>query len=243
MKTLGLVAVAITATAPVIAGDVQPSTTSTMIGSRLPGSSSNASDCSIFVSTEGNDEYPGTKDAPVRTPEAAIARRRQKAPSTVSCIIRFAAGTYHIKAPPLELGPADSNTTWVGSGRETVFSAGIPVDDSCWKRDESSIESRSAVSGVWSCTLHSHTSPFRVLTVRGERKRQARFPDFDPKMPYTGGWLYINSSRFIGNNSFVIGVSERSLPGFARSKSWKGAKVQIFPTKSWVRNHAPQLRL
>lgn len=38
------------------------------------------------------------------------------------------------------------------------------------------------------------------------RYTAARFPDFDTANPYTGGWLFINASRFLGNGIFVIGA-------------------------------------
>ena len=184
--------------------------------------------CSIFVSsTHGDDENAGTAGAPLRTPEAALLLRR-RTPAAVPCTINLAAGTYYISAPPLTLGAEDSHTKWVGEGRSTVLSAGMPVNDTCWKRS-------SAGAGVYSCTLPATSSQhFRVITVGGQRKEPARFPDYDPSEPYTGGFLYVNRSQFIGGSSFVVGVSEASLPTFALSASWAGAKMMIFPTKSWV---------
>ena len=190
--------------------------------------SNRGADCSIFVSsTHGDDENAGTKDAPLRTPEAAVLLRH-RTPAAVLCTINIAAGTYYISTPPLILEAEDSHTRWVGEGRSTVLSAGLPVNDTCWKRN-------SAVAGVYSCTLPATSSQkFRVITVGGQRKQPARFPDYDPSEPYTGGFLYINRSKFIGDSSFVVGVSEASLPTFAVSASWAGAKMMIFPTKSWV---------
>jgi len=173
----------------------------------------------------------GTADAPLRTPEAAVLLRR-RTPATVPCAISLAAGTYYINAPRIVLGAEDSYTTWVGQGRSTVLSAGMPVNDTCWKRSHRSGEWFG--SNVYSCTLPPRTAPFRVITVEGQRKEHARYPDYDPKEPYTNGFLYINRSKFIGDSSFVIGVSEQSLPTFARSATWAGAMIQIFPTKSWV---------
>jgi hypothetical protein len=190
--------------------------------------SNQGADCSIFVSsTHGDDENAGTADAPLRTPEAAVLLRH-RTPPAVPCTINLAAGTYYISAPPLILGADDSHTKWVGEGRSTVLSAGMPVNDTCWKPS-------SAGAGVYSCTLPATLSQqFRVITVGGRRKEPARFPDYDLSEPYTGGFLYINRSNFIGNSSFVVGVSESSLPTFALSASWAGAKMMIFPTKSWV---------
>lgn len=181
--------------------------------------------CNIFVSPDGNDGHAGTADAPLRSPEAAIALRRQTA-ATIPCALRFNAGTYHIHSPPLVLGQADSNTTWLGERRQTVLSAGLPLGDECWVA--------TATRGVYSCQLPQMVPSFRVITVGGERKQQARFPDFVPAQPYTGGWMNVNSSRYIGNNSFIVGLHAQSLPISARSSTWRGAKLHIFPTRSWM---------
>jgi hypothetical protein len=187
---------------------------------------SRARACNIYVSPGGNDGNTGTsQQAPMRSPEAAAALRRQMA-ATEQCNIHLASGTYYIRSPPLRLGAADSNTTWIGEDSNTVLSGGLALNDTCW--------AETSARGVYSCQLLSPMESFRVLTVGGVRKQQARFPDYDEMKPYTGGWLRINTSRYIGNNSFVVGVDARALPQFALESNWSGAKIQIFPTRSWI---------
>ena len=74
----------------------------------------------------------------------------------------------------------------------------------------------------------------RSVTAAGKRLRSARWPNFLPESPALGGWLFVNTSTFLGNNTFVIGLDEASLPPFALKPGWKGATVTIFPTRSWI---------
>ena len=74
----------------------------------------------------------------------------------------------------------------------------------------------------------------RSITEAGKRLRCARWPNFTPNNPALGGWLFVNTSKFLGNNTFVIGVDEKFLPPFALKPGWEGATVTIFPTRSWI---------
>lgn len=105
-----------------------------------------------------------------------------------------------------------------------------------------------AVITLWQCRnlskvadiSASSIASFRTVTMASpgtfhrQRLQEARHPDFDPARPYTGGWLHINASRFLGDGSFIISVADATLPAFAKNNTWSGAKIHIFPTRSWI---------
>ena len=173
----------------------------------------------------------------VTSPEAAVALRRsaafgERCGAGQTATIELEAGaTFHIAEPPLRLvGRQDSNTVWTSSDPPfalATLSAGTPVSDACWVPGNR-ISSRTA---TWRCRIGG---AFRSITVGGRLARPARYPDYDAANPFTGGWLFVHSSRFTGNGTYVIGVEDATLPAFARLPGWKGATISIFPTRSWI---------
>ena len=182
-----------------------------------------ADNCTIIVSTSGAQ---GT----VSSPEAARTLRRSVAfrarcGSTATILLEGGA-TFYVTAPPLRLDARDTDTVWTSIGDTSArLSAGTPVADSCWQQG--------ALNLSWRCAIGRGRS-FRSVTLGGRRLRQARWPDYDSVRPFTGGWLFVNSSRYDGNGTFTIGVATATLPPFARTPGWAGATISIFPTRSWI---------
>ena len=68
----------------------------------------------------------------------------------------------------------------------------------------------------------------------GVRLRKSRYPDFDPT---AGGFLCINTSRWLGAGSggkFIVGVEASTLPAAVLDPGWGGGVLNIFPTRSWI---------
>ena len=176
----------------------------------------------------------------VTSPEEALATRRSAAFRAAcgagqTATIELEAGrTFYITDPPLRLvGHQDSDTVWTTSDPPFVralLSAGTLLQDTCWTSPQTG--SRSGTK-KWRCQIGARRG-FRSITVGGRLARPARFPDYDAAHPFTGGWLFVNSSRYAGNGTYVIGVEDAMLPAFAQLPGWLGATVSIFPTRSWI---------
>lgn len=149
----------------------------------------------LYVSPQGSDDAPGTKERPLATPAQARDRvRALKAAgrATGPITVTLRGGTYFLDAP-LALGPEDSGTeaspvTYAAYPGETpVLSGGTRITG--WKRGE---------KGLWTAEIPEVREGgryFRQLWVNGERRFRARIPntgyrtvaelvDADPKKDY-----------------------------------------------------------
>jgi peptidoglycan hydrolase-like protein with peptidoglycan-binding domain len=80
----------------------------------------------IYVSLNGNDQNPGTLDAPVQTIERAQALVRTKRSAGVATV--YVRGGVYYLSQPLAFGATDSNTTYLSyPGEHAVFSGGTPI--------------------------------------------------------------------------------------------------------------------
>ena len=181
-----------------------------------------ADNCTIYVGRDG-----------VPTVEAAQAERRSAAfragcQREVARVVLQVGVTHYVQDPPLRFSALDSDTVWTSSSSDpsqpAILSAGKAVPDACW---------RSSPGVKWWCGVGQSLS-FRTITMGGRLLRQARWPDHDPAAPFTGGWLFVNSSTFVGKGTFIIGVAAATLPPFALAPGWRGAHIHIFPTRSWI---------
>lgn len=175
----------------------------------------------IYVATDGNDVWSGQLATPNRKktdgPFATLARardvirtlkkRRHKFKKPVIVMVR--KGTYYL-SEPLVLTPEDSGTpecpiTYQAyPGEEPTLSGGRPITG--WEKFTGHIW-RAAIpaakGGKW-C--------FRQLFVDGERQILARYPNYDPKDPSKGGWLFVrNSPDWAG--AFGAGVHSTETAG------------------------------
>ena len=107
----------------------------------------------IYLAPDGNDENPGTLQAPLRTPAEAIRRQAD--------VVILRGGTYRLDRP-LVFGADQSDQTWKAYGDEVpVLSGGVPV--SGWRAD---------ADGRFKASLELEN--FRQLWVNGRRAKRAR---------------------------------------------------------------------
>ena len=130
----------------------------------------------IHISTQGRDDNPGTKSAPVATLQAAQKRVRQQIAGGLKEPVHVivGGGTYYLDAP-LQLTPQDSGTAdcpviWrAAEGEKVLLSGGVRIAGK-WQQGE---------RGIWSVDLPSVKEGwnFRQLFVNGTRAIRARFPN------------------------------------------------------------------
>jgi len=134
---------------------------------------------SFYVSPEGNDSYPGTKDRPFATPERAVESVRQELAKKKDRLepinVIFRGGVYRLSRPlkftPDDSGTLDAPVTYTAApGELVVFSGGIPITGS-WTQTPGKpywqITVPKAKDGGWI---------FNSLTVNGLSRMRARFP-------------------------------------------------------------------
>ncbi|MBD3293327.1 MAG: carbohydrate-binding protein [Armatimonadia bacterium] len=150
----------------------------------------------FFVSPDGRDDWSGTIAQPRDGdgPFATLTRARNAAREAIRdrdtpVTVTIREGTYYVDQP-LELGPQDSGTaetpvTWRAMpGEEVVLSGGWPIASE-WEPHEGEIVRTTlpqVAGGDWY---------FRLLRIGDDWAIRARYPDFEPDAPYTGGWLFV----------------------------------------------------
>ena len=160
---------------------------------------SQADTAGIFVSTDGNDAWSGTLPAPNagRTdgPLATLGRSRdairqlKASGARGELTVTVRAGTYYL-AEPLVLTPEDSGTPdrpvrYQAYPGETVTLSGGRAITSEWEAGAGEVYTTQlpqVAAGDWH---------FRLLRVGDDWAIRARYPNYDPERPYTGGWLFV----------------------------------------------------
>lgn len=115
----------------------------------------------IYVSPRGRDTAAGTRNAPVRSLDAAMEKARRGAAHSVE----LAGGTY-VLDKPVELSVADSGLAIVAAaGAHVVLSGGTRITG--WKPAD-------AKRGLWSATLPENVPSPRQMYVNGVRSSRAK---------------------------------------------------------------------
>ena len=158
----------------------------------------------FYVAPNGNDSWSGQqkspnsarKDGPFatlhRARDAIRELKRQQGGTLQQPITVFLRdGTYFL-SEPLIFTPEDSGTpefpvTYRAYKKEKpVISGGKPITD--WKQQ----------GNLWVANLPKVKTGkwyFRLLRVGEDWAIRARYPNFDPKNPLKGGWLYVYPNR------------------------------------------------
>ncbi|MCX7600293.1 MAG: right-handed parallel beta-helix repeat-containing protein [Armatimonadetes bacterium] len=144
-----------------------------------------AAPAQIHVARDGDDANPGTEERPLATLAGArdAVRKLKQVGLTAPVEVLVHGGTYYL-AEPLVLGPEDSGTpdcpiTWrAAEGEEVVISGGAPITG--WHKGDGDVWAAPAPEGL----------DFRILRVGERWAIRARYPNFDPANPRTGGWLF-----------------------------------------------------
>lgn len=167
-------------------------TTSTCFGQSAYG-------VTLYVSTYGRDTWSGRlpepnaagTDGPVATVTRALDLARQRrGRSKDGFRILLRRGTYYLERT-VTLGPGDSGSEAFPTRVEAFeherprLVAGRAIRD--WQPYQGEIVR---------CDLKAiglEGAVFRQLFYNGQRQVLARYPNFDPHKPYSGGWLYVEA--------------------------------------------------
>ena len=149
---------------------------------------------SLFVSVDGNDSNPGTKDRPFATLGRARdeARRLRKERALVEPVaVNVRAGTYFLertfKLSAEDSGTANAPVIYRGYGKERpVLVGGMPI------QGFAQYKGRILVADVASQGFKGVA--FRQLFFDGRRQILARYPNYDANDPCAGGWAYVDGN-------------------------------------------------
>jgi len=171
----------------------------------------------LFVAPNGNDDNPGTLTQPLKTLEAARGAK--------TVFVR--GGLYELERP-LKLDAKDSGATWRAYKNEKpVVIGGRQITG--FVPHKGDILKATAIKGV----------NFRQLFFDGKRMHLARYPNFDPKNPYGGGWAYADGKP-VPMYAEVPGENRHSLHyKIADARDWSRAdegEVFVFPRYNWWNN-------
>jgi hypothetical protein len=140
-----------------------------------------AAGAELFVSQQGDDRSPGTRQRPVRTWDAArrlVRAQRPAGPVTVW----FRGGTYYLPATVIfesaDSGSASAPVTYAAwPGERVVISGGVALRLQ-WKPYRDRILVARVPAGFSTDQLF----------VNGQRQPMARYPNYDPAIAHFGGW-------------------------------------------------------
>jgi hypothetical protein len=200
----------------------------------------------FYVSKSGNDSWSGTLPAPnadkSNGPFATLERARDEIrrvrprAGTTPVFVWVRSGIYSF-ARTFTLGPEDSGTQ------------DAPVSFRAYAHEKPVLTGNKRISGfkpykgqVLQADVESQglgSIYFRQLFFHGKRQQLARYPNFDPKDPFYGGWAYVNGD--LRNPSVPLpGDSKRTLrikPQDLRAWAHPGdGEVFIFPRYNWFNN-------
>jgi hypothetical protein len=149
----------------------------------------------LYVSPKGDDRNPGTLAKPVKTlgrARDAVRKLQRNRAKKSPVVVMLRGGTYRL-AQPVVFSDQDSGTkeapiTYMAyPGERPIMSGGRLITG--WKVYKDRILSAGGV-------LKHEDKPFHLgqLFWNGKRQMRARFPNFDPKNPWYGGWAFIEST-------------------------------------------------
>jgi hypothetical protein len=197
-----------------------------------------------FVSPTGSDAWSGTLSAPnaARTdgPFATLRRARDavrgkvKAGLTEPVTVCLRAGTHSV-SETLLLGEDCSGT------KE------CPVVFEAYRGEHPVVVGARAITG-WQPHRHGimkanlQETGFKQLFFADKRQILARYPNFDPANPITGGWAYVAKEAPPGEAVETAGAKRVLQVRKEDVRRWSApiqAQVSIFPSHEWWNNIVP----
>ena len=152
----------------------------------------------FHVSPQGDDNWSGRfaeanvdkTDGPFATLDAARRAVRELGPTRPLTVL-LRGGTYQLRHPVVfgshDSGAEDAPITYAAYPGETpILSGGMTIND--WKPYRDSIYQAELPR------LEDRYYRFRQLFFDGKRQIRARYPNYDPDHPHTGGWAFIEST-------------------------------------------------
>ena len=130
----------------------------------------------FFVSPNGSDRNPGSRELPYLTLARAQAALRASADRTRKPVtVHVAPGTYYLRNPlvlePEDSGAANAPVVWQAEG-EVILSGGRRLELK-WQPYRDGIFQAATPAGM----------SIDQLFIDGRRQHMARYPDFDPNQP------------------------------------------------------------
>ena len=151
----------------------------------------------LHVSPQGNDTQAGTREAPLLTLDKArqCVQAMRKSSSNEPLTIVLHPGI-HVIAKTVAFSAADTGTAQAplriiasDESSRPVLVGGQVV--SGWK--PSTFNGRAVFEADLSAL--NLKNPFKQVYLNGRRLTWARYPNEDPKLPYSGGWAYVDGVR------------------------------------------------
>ena len=196
-----------------------------------------------YVSIQGNDAWSGLlaepnaahSDGPFRTlPKARATARAELTAGAKESTILLRAGVHEITTT-LKLDAGDSGLTIAAfPGEHPTIIGGSEIKD--FKPYQGKILQADVGAQGFKGTY------FRQLIFNGRRQHLARYPNFDAKNPYTGGWAYVDGTYIPmykddptdSKRSFKVRPKDR--------RTWAHpdeVETFIFPRYNWWNNIVP----
>lgn len=195
------------------------------------------SEAVFFIAPNGNDQQSGSIDAPFKTIQRGLnaIRSERKKGSLSKTILYLREGRYYLDRTLL-ISKEDSGTKAVplvitNWQQETAtLIGGIPITN--WVRQSDQILTAD-LSGF------KHPSVLRELYMKDKRLILARYPNFEPNHPYSGGWAYVDGKPFNmykeieGESVYTIIQKEKDVRNWGNPSE---GMVLIFPRHNWSNN-------
>lgn len=185
----------------------------------------------FYVALNGNDAWSGKQAAPnsaktdgpfatLQKARDAIRKLKREQGGTlkqpVNVLLR--GGTYFL-SEPVVFTPEDSGT------------AKFPITYEAYPDEKPVISGGQKVTGwkqegnIWKATLpalEKGSWDFLTLRVGNEWAIRSRYPNFEPKNPYKGGWLFAKNTS---PSKTEVVVDPAKFPSWS---DWSGAEINIF---------------
>ncbi|HID06532.1 MAG TPA: hypothetical protein EYP10_05225, partial [Armatimonadetes bacterium] len=207
----------------------------------------------FYVAVNGNDKWSGKlpepssdgRDGPFATlHRAQQAIRELKAMGVWRPITIFIRGGTYFLTEPLTFTPEDSGTTdcpitfTAYRNERVIISGGRRITN--WRKIRTTSQSKGGVApdyGLWATYLPEVKAGrwfFRIMRVGNDWAIRARYPNFDPEHPLTGGWLF---ARWWGEpwerGAFNVGVG--NIHNVGDRLEWRIAVPADGEYRVWVR--------
>jgi parallel beta-helix repeat protein len=198
----------------------------------------------LYVAPSGSDKAPGTREQPLATLQGArdLLREMRAAGKLAGPVTVYLRGGVYPQAQTLKLEAQDSGT------------AEAPVTIRAYENERPVLVGAKAITGwgpgegqILKADLAAQGLKgvsFKQLFMGGQRQILARYPNFDPQNPITGGWAYVEkAAEGAGTQWAGTTIGKRTLcyrPEDART--WADpttGRVNIFPSFEWWNNFVP----
>ena len=197
----------------------------------------------FYVSPQGADTNPGTSQAPVQSLKQSqtLARQYRKDHPSEAITLLLSPGIYMVRETlgfnKNDSGSKDAPLTIKALSDGTAESArphlvgGVVVTD--WQKTTFNGRDDVYVADLKPLGI---TKKFKQLYLDGTRQIWARYPNYNPDLPYSGGWMYVDGVRppmykdIPGEPCNTVVVRQKNLRDWSRPTD---CEVCIFPRYNW----------